>query len=169
MSSRFLFKQQSVPVSNPHLFFRMRSLWGRKDCPSPRRVSEMGGAKWRQLKRNWILGVQHCFITLQKYSCRSLSRASAMVVYRGQLRVVFGNLQKSLKILGNFGRVRVIAGGVSKCWVIFVPSFVHTNRLQWNGTQSIRFPLVRTYLITGLIPFYPSIGTIGTNGMLFHW
>ena len=110
----------------------------------------MGGAKWRRLKRNWILGVQHCFITLQKYSCRSLSRASAMVVYRGQLRVVFGNLQKSLKIFGNFGRVRVIAGGVSKCWVIFVPSFVHTNRLQWNGTQSIRFPLVKRILLRGL-------------------
>ena len=77
------------------------------------------------------------------------------MVYRGQLRVVFGNLQKSLEIFGNFGGVRVIAGGVSKCWVIFVPSFVegcpiHTNRLQWNGTQSIRFPLVKRISLRGL-------------------
>ena len=43
------------------------------------------------------------------------------MVYHVELRVVFGIFdQKSWEIFGNLGRVRMIVGGASKCWVIFV-------------------------------------------------
>ena len=55
-----------------------------------------------------------------------------------------------------------------------------TNRLQWNGIQSIGIPLVKCMPLWGLKyfrPFYLStgvLGTIGTNGISFiplvsHW
>ena len=87
-------------------------------------------------------------------------------------RPAYGGLRQSSEIIENLRQFREGSGDCRRCFKMLgdIRTLIRTHKqtpMEWYSIHS--FSIGETYLITGLIPFYPSIGTIGTNGMLFHW